>query len=223
MPQNPGRHRKKGLNPRSPFMEIALVNANDHQMSYKDLLELVELIKSCSEFGEFHLKLGDLEVDLRRVDAVAAPAALALPVDTAPAQQAPVRQPAAPQQAAAQQVMTQQAATQQRHGHVGAGELLLDAPGAQPSAAPGAASFPAGSLLIKSPMVGTFYRAPEPGARPFVEVGQAVDAQATVCIIEVMKLMNSIPAGGAGTVTHILVGDGDAVEFGQVLMVVAPS
>ena len=193
------------------------MNANDHQMSYKDLLELVELIKSCSEFGEFHLKLGDLEVDLRRVDAAAPPTALATPAEAAPAQPAPARQPAT------QPTATQQAAPQQRQGHVGAGELLLDAPAAQPSAAPGAASFPAGSLLIKSPMVGTFYRAPEPGAKPFVEVGQAVDAQSTVCIIEVMKLMNSIPAGGAGTVSHILVGDGDAVEFGQVLMVVAPS
>ena len=189
------------------------MNTNDHQMSYKDLLELVELIKSCSEFGEFHLKLGDLEVDLRRVDAAAPPTPLAAPA----AEAAPARQPAA------QPAAMQQAAAQQRHGHVGAGELLLDAPGAQPAAAPGAASFPAGSLLIKSPMVGTFYRSPEPGAKPFVEVGQAVDAQTTVCIIEVMKLMNSIPAGGAGTVSHILVGDGDAVEFGQVLMVVAPS
>jgi acetyl-CoA carboxylase biotin carboxyl carrier protein len=69
-------------------------------------------------------------------------------------------------------------------------------------------------------MVGTFYRAPEPGAHPFVEVGQRVEADTVVCIIEVMKLMNSIPAGCAGVVTHILVEDAQPVEYGQVLVVI---
>jgi acetyl-CoA carboxylase biotin carboxyl carrier protein len=76
--------------------------------------------------------------------------------------------------------------------------------------------------MIKSPMVGTFYRASEPSAKPFVEIGQLVEASATVCIIEVMKLMNSIPAGQKGIVTHILVEDGEPVEFGQLLMVIEP-
>ena len=69
-------------------------------------------------------------------------------------------------------------------------------------------------------MVGTFYRAPEPGAPPFVDTGHSVSADTIVCIIEVMKLMNSIPAGGSGVVTQILVGDGEPVEYGQVLMVI---
>ena len=64
--------------------------------------------------------------------------------------------------------------------------------------------------------------APEPGAEPFVTVGQHVAADSTVCIIEVMKLMNSIPAGRAGTVTHVLVADSQPVEFNQVLAVIAP-
>jgi acetyl-CoA carboxylase biotin carboxyl carrier protein len=71
-------------------------------------------------------------------------------------------------------------------------------------------------------MVGTFYRAPAPGADPFVEVGRHVDADTTVCIIEVMKLMNSIPAEARGVVTEILVANGAHVEPGDVLVVIKP-
>ena len=81
---------------------------------------------------------------------------------------------------------------------------------------------PAAAVVIKSPMVGTFYSSPEPGARPFVEVGQAVSPDTTVCIIEVMKLMNSIPAGCNGTVTQVLVNDAEAVDAGQILIVIDP-
>ena len=83
-------------------------------------------------------------------------------------------------------------------------------------------AYPDDAVLIKSPMVGTFYRAPEPGAPPFVDIGQQVDVETTVCIIEVMKLMNSIPAGARGVVTQILAADGDPVEYGQILMVIDP-
>jgi acetyl-CoA carboxylase biotin carboxyl carrier protein len=101
---------------------------------------------------------------------------------------------------------------------------------AAPAAAPAPAarkgkpaqSVPQGMAAVKSPMVGTFYRAPSPGAPPFVEVGQKVQSDTVVCIIEVMKLMNSIPAGTRGVVTHVLVEDGDPVEFGQVLLVIEP-
>lgn len=77
-------------------------------------------------------------------------------------------------------------------------------------------------MPVKSPMVGTFYRAPEPGAHPFVEVGSRVTADSIVGIVEVMKLMNSIPAGQAGVVTHILVNDGEPVEYGEALVVIEP-
>lgn len=95
---------------------------------------------------------------------------------------------------------------------------------AQPSVPPSvsAGAFPSGACVVKSPMVGTFYCASEPGATPFVKVGQRVTANMTVCIIEVMKLMNSVQAGSAGIVTHVLVKDGDAVEFGQTLVVIDP-
>lgn len=73
---------------------------------------------------------------------------------------------------------------------------------------------------ITSPMVGTFYKAPSPDAKPFVEVGSTVSTGQVVCIIEAMKLMNEIEADSAGKVVEICVEDGQPVEFGQVLMYV---
>ncbi len=73
---------------------------------------------------------------------------------------------------------------------------------------------------ITSPMVGTFYMASSPGAKPFVEVGQTVSAGQVVCIIEAMKLMNEIESEVSGKITEICVKDGEAVEYGQVLMYV---
>jgi acetyl-CoA carboxylase biotin carboxyl carrier protein len=74
---------------------------------------------------------------------------------------------------------------------------------------------------IKSPMVGTFYRSSAPGAKPFVDVGQAVKAGETVCIIEAMKLLNEIEADQDGIVKEILVENGEPVEYGQPLVVLA--
>jgi acetyl-CoA carboxylase biotin carboxyl carrier protein len=73
---------------------------------------------------------------------------------------------------------------------------------------------------VPSPMVGTAYRAPEPGAKPFIEVGSKVTAGQTLLIIEAMKTMNQIPSSRAGTVTQILVEDGQPVEFGEPLVIV---
>ncbi len=73
---------------------------------------------------------------------------------------------------------------------------------------------------VTSPMVGTFYMAASPGAKPFVEVGSTVSAGQVVCIIEAMKLMNEIESEVSGKVTQICVKDGEAVEYGQVLMYV---
>jgi acetyl-CoA carboxylase biotin carboxyl carrier protein len=73
---------------------------------------------------------------------------------------------------------------------------------------------------VPSPMVGTAYLAPSPGARPFVDVGQTVKAGDTLLIIEAMKTMNQIPAPRGGTVTQILVEDGQPVEFGEPMMII---
>ena len=74
--------------------------------------------------------------------------------------------------------------------------------------------------VIKSPMVGTFYRAPSPESDPFVEVGSQVKAGASLCIVEAMKLMNEIESDVAGTVKAILVENGQPVEFGEPLFIV---
>ena len=77
-------------------------------------------------------------------------------------------------------------------------------------------------VIIKSPMVGTLYRAPAPDAPPFVEVGQDVEEGQVVCIIEAMKLMNEIKSDVAGRVVDVFVENGEAVEFGQSLFAIEP-
>ena len=76
---------------------------------------------------------------------------------------------------------------------------------------------PDDGLTIESPMIGIFYRAPAPGEAPFVEVGTRVEPDTIVCIIEVMKMMNSVPAGIAGTIAEIYVENAQPVEYGQPL------
>jgi acetyl-CoA carboxylase biotin carboxyl carrier protein len=102
------------------------------------------------------------------------------------------------------------------------------APAAAPSqpAAVAVAELPAPAAaeikghVVKSPMVGTFYRSSSPGAKPFVEVGSQVKEGETICIIEAMKILNEIEADKSGTVTRILGENGQAVEYGQPLFVI---
>jgi len=93
------------------------------------------------------------------------------------------------------------------------------APAAPVAPASAEAVAPKGNI-VKSPMVGTFYRSPAPGKPTFVEVGQSVQAADPVCIIEAMKLLNEIEAGFDGVIREILVENGQPVEFGQPLFVV---
>jgi len=96
---------------------------------------------------------------------------------------------------------------------------------AAPVAAPAPAAVaapPAGGTQVTAPSVGVFWRAPEPGAAPFVEVGARVEAGQDMCIVEVMKLMNRVPAPCAGAVSHIHVGNGEAVEYGSPLFTITP-
>lgn len=170
---------------------------SSQNLTYQDLLQIVEWIKSSAQFGEFHLKMGDTEVYLRRHTT---PASTSPGLDRLPQPQSQVEE-------------------QER----GEEETLPGRLVASPDAAHGGSpAYPAHTVLITSPMVGTFYRAPEPGAPPFVEVGQQVEPDTTVCIIEVMKLMHSMPARHHGVVTHILVQDATPVEYGQALLVLDP-
>lgn len=169
-------------------------------VTYDDLVQIVELIRAADSFSEFHLRIGDIELDLRRSGASTGADA------TVP--HAAVSRVPPPQ-------ITSTGVTDQ------------PAPPVVPEIASASArppvDVPVGAVAIRSPMVGTFYRAPEPGARPFVEVGQSVSADTTVCIIEVMKLMNSIPAGCTGRVTHILANDAEPVDAGQPLIIIDPN
>jgi acetyl-CoA carboxylase biotin carboxyl carrier protein len=121
------------------------------------------------------------------------------------------------------------------------GELTIEiergVPAAGAAAQPGMARAASGALAmgedvlaaepdnrqsVVAPLVGTFYRAPEPGSRPFVEEGDIVDEGQTVAIVEAMKLMNQVKADQGGRVAEIVVGDGSWVEFEQVLMYLEP-
>jgi acetyl-CoA carboxylase biotin carboxyl carrier protein len=103
-------------------------------------------------------------------------------------------------------------------GAAGAAETGAAATGAAPE--PAAPVEPEGHF-VKSPMVGTFYRSSAPGTKPFVEIGQAVKAGETVCIIEAMKLLNEIEADRDGVIKEILVENGQPVEYGQPLFTIA--
>ncbi|GAA1774951.1 acetyl-CoA carboxylase biotin carboxyl carrier protein [Actinomadura chokoriensis] len=128
---------------------------------------------------------------------------------------------------------------------VRAGELSVEVEWPDPAAAPAAPAGPApapaapalpagepaagdagpaddGSFSVEAPLVGTFYRASAPGARPFVEVGDEVEEGRQVAIVEAMKLMNAVTAERAGRVVEVLVPDGRPVEYGQPLFVLAP-
>lgn len=170
-------------------------------LTYEDLLQIVELIKSSEQFSEFRLKIGEIEIEVRRARGDNVPISDATEAPTVPA---------APSKAA------------NARGDVSAGgaTTATDAPTKPSPRRPPA--LPPGSIVVSAPMVGTFYRSPSPGAPPFVEPGARVERDTVVCIIEVMKLMNSIRAGVAGTVREIRVENGEPVEFGQVLLVIEP-
>lgn len=176
---------------------------SERELSYADLLQIVSVFESSSEFSELHIKYGDIEVDLRKHGAAPESAGMQPIAANVPVQAALLESGVPPE---------------------GKGAGKIDAAvHAPPSPPVSSSAFPSGAYIVKSPMVGTFYCAPEPGGTPFVKVGQRTTADTTVCIIEVMKLMNSIRAGTSGVVTHILVKDAEAVEFGQALVVIDPN
>ena len=97
-------------------------------------------------------------------------------------------------------------------------QVIAPAP-QQPTATPAEPAEPEGHV-VKSPMVGSFYRCPSPGSKSFVELGQSVNVGDTLCIIEAMKLLNEIEADQAGIIKAILVENGQAVEYGQPLFII---
>ena len=104
---------------------------------------------------------------------------------------------------------------------MGIGPALPEAP--PPPAEAAAPAEDGGLIAIESPMVGTYYSKPSPEKPSFLNVGDSVSDDSTVCLIEAMKIFNEIKAGQSGTVTKLLVENGEAVEFGQPLMLVKPA
>jgi acetyl-CoA carboxylase biotin carboxyl carrier protein len=100
----------------------------------------------------------------------------------------------------------------------GAWQQPRQAPDEPPPAAAGPIAVDDGTVVVPSPMLGTFYRAEAPGAAPFVDVGATVGPETTVCIIEVMKMMNSVAAGVSGTVVEVCAENGALVEYGEPLL-----
>jgi len=114
-------------------------------------------------------------------------------------------------------------------GMMAAPTMMMAAPSAAPVAAAAGAAPPPAALettnepagrVVKSPMVGTFYRAASPGAKPFVELGDPIKEGEPICIIEAMKIMNEIEADCSGKILRMLCDNGQAVEFGQPLFIV---
>lgn len=171
-------------------------------MTYKEIQDLIKLINR-SDLSEFRMKDGDFELTIRTTDyiknrtAAAAPQIVSMPAPT------PVPVQAAPAPAAA------------------------PAPTVPAETLPASNEAPAEDiskyLEIKSPMVGTFYRSASPDKPPYVKVGDTVDKESVVCIVEAMKLFNEIESEVSGKIVKVLVEDAQPVEYDQVLFLVEPA
>ncbi len=171
------------------------------KLSDEDVREILRLIDE-SDVAELRIETGEFALYVRRGSGDAGSAT--------PQRPRGVSEPASPRPASA----TQDSAPQT--------ETPAQAAGARPAAdqsakAAAVEAHTDGAVTIASPMLGTFYRAQEPGAKPFVEVGSEVEADTIVCIIEVMKMMNSIPAGVTGTIVEVCADNAEVVEHGAPL------
>lgn len=158
-------------------------------ITQKDVIRIMELVEK-TDTDELHLEMGDLKLTIRK----------GINVQTAP--------PAAEVETTSKVVERNELASSTEPDNADKG--IVPAPGLLEDKTDGA-------LTIRAPMLGTFYKAPKPGAPPFVEVGHVVDINDTVCIIEVMKLFSTIKAGVQGRIVKILANDGQMVEFNQPL------
>jgi acetyl-CoA carboxylase biotin carboxyl carrier protein len=178
---------------------------NQTNLTYEEIVSLIHNFERSSEFNRLHLKYFDLELELEKKGANPRLSNLV----SGGGSGNPLRE-------GLQSTKPDDELSPQTSANA-----LVTAPfTAQHSTID--SSQQVGLLSIKSSMVGTFYSSPEPGAEPFVRVGQHVSESTQVCIIEVMKLMSSIEAGVNGTIVEILVKNNDPVEFGQVLFRVKP-
>ncbi len=168
-------------------------------MNQKELKELIEFLIE-KDIAEFELERGDVKVRIRRAGKAPLPPQETRVVPMAAAVALPGTEPVAQPSAA---------------------PAAGTAP--TPSAASPAAEEAAGLKTIQSPIVGTFYDAPSPGAPPFVKVGDSVATGQVLCIIEAMKLMNEIESDFSGEIVKKFVSNGQPVEYGQPLFAIRPA
>lgn len=190
--------------PARPVAASSTRPAASREPTYDDILAIARLIESGSRFSEFRLRSGDIEVEVKRANGAAV-----APVETGAQSSAP----SGPAANAGNWAPAAAGATRDAGAAREAGATRAAGAGSQAAAM-------SGDEVIRSPMVGTFYRSPEPGAPPFVEPGTRVEPATIVCIIEVMKLMNSVAAGVRGVVTHVFVENAQMVEHGQPLIAI---
>jgi acetyl-CoA carboxylase biotin carboxyl carrier protein len=177
-------------------------------LTYDEIVSLIQAFEASSEFNRFHLRYLDLELVLEKKGALP----LAAP--------SPWSGGARDNTSHVQREEKREEQRKEQREEVQEASHASSAPSA--SKAPSMVSAHEGLLQVTSPMVGTFYAAPEPGAAPFVALGQRVQEDTQVCIIEVMKLMSSIEAGVKGTIADVAVKNNEPVEFGQVLFWIRP-
>jgi acetyl-CoA carboxylase biotin carboxyl carrier protein len=163
-------------------------------MNQKELKELIEFLKE-QDIAEFELERGDVKVRIKR----------ATPAHTPATETRFVAVAAAPPAVA--ELATSSA---------------VPGPPAGSAKAPAAPPVEEGLHTVRSPIVGTFYEAPSPGAPPFVKVGDTVELGQLLCIVEAMKLMNEIESDVAGEIVKKLVSNGQPIEYGQELFLIRP-
>lgn len=163
----------------------------------EELAGIIELLDK-TDFTDFQFEKGDLRIRVRRGGAVDEPA---------------------PPPAAAE--TTAQQAAQPAPTAAAAPATSSEAVGSEPAAAQNP-QISESDEVVTAPMLGTFYRSPKPGEASFVEVGDKVGTDSVLCIVEAMKLMNSVSAGTEGEVTAILARDGDLLDFDQPLFAIRP-
>lgn len=182
----------------------------DNSPDLKELKAILDWVNVAEDVRELSLTFGDVELHVSRNNGASV---------LAPAAPAPVAAPAAPAAPAAAAAPVPVAPA--------VAAPAAPAPAAEPAAATPAAAEPAAlaadEVVVTAPMLGMFYAAPQPGAPAFVTAGDAVQPDTVLGIVEVMKLMNNIEAGVAGTVVRVLVENESLVEYGQPLIVIRKS
>ena len=173
-------------------------------LSQDDVIQIMKLIAE-SDFNELHLEMGDLKIVVNK-HAEAAPVEKQQ-LSSAAKESSTTSHLIAPSAAGNNPVPPESVTLKEtKESEEINGEIIAKE----------------GLIPIKSPMLGTFYRSPEPGDPPFVEMGTVVKEETTICVIEVMKLFSAITAGIRGRITRICAEDGQMVEYDQVLFLVDP-